>query len=148
MEMNIFMTGWKKNYKSTITMSRDTPEIRLKSHRKGRKLFIFIAANVTPSNSLYCTWYHSSFINMSYQHIMVLIKWIERHVFIPVGQAPSASFLSSNSQWDTIPNPNVSQICNIITAYSITIIPNIADGHRSIFVRFTHKSQQTTNGKL
>ena len=48
-------------------MSRDTPEIRLKSHKKACKLFIFIAAMQRNPYQLPIL-YHSSFINMSYQH--------------------------------------------------------------------------------
>lgn len=121
-------------------MSRDTPEIRLKSHRKVCKLCIFIAPNVTPSNSLYRTTVDI------YQHVISTQHGpnkngsgrYEMHVFIPVGQAPSTKLLSSNSLCDTI--YNVSKICNYYTKQYYTKHSRRTHPHS---LRFTLKSQQT-----
>ena len=121
MEMRIFMTGWKKNYKSTITMIRDTPEIRLKLLRKACKLFIFIAANVTPSNSLIVPQFIYQHVVSTHHGPNKMNRVCTKGMFLfQLDKHQAASFLSSNSLWDNI--SIVSQICkyNSIQYYSYT----------------------------
>ena len=71
MERRIFMSGWKK----LLPYDNHEPRYawdKIEVTQKGMKI-IYICRRYTQQLPIL---YHSSYINMPYQHNMVLIKWV------------------------------------------------------------------------